>query len=217
MKIAISATGPDLDSEIDPRFGRSEYFIIVEPETMEFETLQNRNLEASAGAGIGAAQQVCDKGIGAVITGNIGPKALRVFSAAGVRMRTGASGRVRDAIEKFKSGKGWDELGSGVASGTPSGYGPGQGIGRIAGRGMGMGRGMGRQIGCGGGTGRGMGTGRSRAVAGKALPDLESELQPERGNEPGRPDDVGILKRKAMALAEELERIQQRIERMEKK
>jgi predicted Fe-Mo cluster-binding NifX family protein len=37
MKIAISATSPSLDSEIDPRFGRSEYFVVVDPETMRME------------------------------------------------------------------------------------------------------------------------------------------------------------------------------------
>ena len=36
MKIAISSTGKDLDCQIDPRFGRCQYFIIVDPETMEF-------------------------------------------------------------------------------------------------------------------------------------------------------------------------------------
>ena len=37
MKIAISATGSTLDAEVDPRFGRCQYFILAEPETMKFE------------------------------------------------------------------------------------------------------------------------------------------------------------------------------------
>ena len=41
MKIAISATGTTLDAEVDPRFGRCQYFIIVDPETMQFEALEN--------------------------------------------------------------------------------------------------------------------------------------------------------------------------------
>ncbi|MFQ5996640.1 MAG: NifB/NifX family molybdenum-iron cluster-binding protein [Dehalococcoidales bacterium] len=41
MKIAISATGAALDAEVDPRFGRCQYFIIVDPETMQFEAMEN--------------------------------------------------------------------------------------------------------------------------------------------------------------------------------
>lgn len=55
MKIAVSATGNSLNSEIDPRFGRSEYFVIAELETMRSETLRNPNLMASSCAGISAA------------------------------------------------------------------------------------------------------------------------------------------------------------------
>jgi predicted Fe-Mo cluster-binding NifX family protein len=69
MKIAVSATAPGLDAEVDPRFGRCQYFIIVDPETMEFEALDNSNSMASGGAGISTAQMIADKGVEAVIVG----------------------------------------------------------------------------------------------------------------------------------------------------
>lgn len=75
MKIAISATGPSLDAEVDPRFGRCQYFLIIDPDTMEFEAIDNTNKMASGGAGIASAQAVAQKGVQVVLTGNCGPNA----------------------------------------------------------------------------------------------------------------------------------------------
>jgi len=104
MRIAISATGPTLDAEVDPRFGRCQYFIIVDPETMEFEALENSNAMASGGAGISTAQMIAGKGVEVVLTGNCGPNAYQVLSAAGLQVITGVSGKIRDAIEEYKLG-----------------------------------------------------------------------------------------------------------------
>ncbi|TET61977.1 hypothetical protein E3J48_05015 [Candidatus Aerophobetes bacterium] len=41
MKIAVSSTGQDLNALVDARFGRCQYFVIVDPETMEFEAAPN--------------------------------------------------------------------------------------------------------------------------------------------------------------------------------
>ena len=99
MKIAISATGKDLNSEVDPRFGRCQYFILVDPDTMQFEAIENSNTMASGGAGIASAQLIADKGVEAVLTGNCGPNAYEVLAAAGVKVVTGAAGKVQDAIK----------------------------------------------------------------------------------------------------------------------
>jgi predicted Fe-Mo cluster-binding NifX family protein len=104
MRIAISSTGSNLDNEVDPRFGRCQYFIIADPETMEIESLENSNAMASGGAGISTAQMIVSKKVEAVLTGNCGPNAYQVLSAAGVQLITGVSGKVKDAIEKYKAG-----------------------------------------------------------------------------------------------------------------
>jgi len=127
MKIAMSATGPTLGAEIDPRFGRCQYFIIVDPETMQFEALENSSAMAGGGAGISTAQTIAGKGIEAVLTGNCGPNAYQVLSAAGIKVFTGIAGKVQDAIEGYK-------LGKFKASTQPN----------VAGH-FGMGRGMGRR------------------------------------------------------------------------
>jgi len=105
MKICITSQGDNLDAQIDPRFGRCAYFIIVETESLEFEAIQNPNLDASGGAGIQSAQLVAGKQVKAIITGNVGPNAFQTLQSAGIEMITGVSGRVRDAVEKFKKGE----------------------------------------------------------------------------------------------------------------
>lgn len=105
MKIAISATEPSIDAEVEPRFGRCPYFVIVDPETMQYEGVENTSAGASGGAGISAAQMMAGKEIEAILTGNCGPNAYQVLSAAGIQVFTGTSGKVRDAIEGYKSGK----------------------------------------------------------------------------------------------------------------
>ena len=99
MKIAISATGKDLNCQIDPRFGRCQYFIFVDPETMEFEAFENEGLMASGGAGVQAAQLVAQKGANALITGNLGPNAASALSASGIKVYLVAGGTVKEVIE----------------------------------------------------------------------------------------------------------------------
>ena len=70
MKIAISATGPAMDSDVDPRFGRCQYFIIADIETGNFEAIDNASGMASGGAGIATAQMIAGKGVQVVLTGN---------------------------------------------------------------------------------------------------------------------------------------------------
>ena len=106
MKVAISAQGKDLDSTVDPRFGRAKYFIVVDPETESFTAHDNsQNLNAPQGAGIQAAKNVLDSGAVIVISGNVGPKAFDALRAAGITVYTGASGTVRDTLGAFRAGR----------------------------------------------------------------------------------------------------------------
>ena len=104
MKIAVSSTGIDLNAQVDPRFGRCQYFIVVDPDTMEYEVLENSGAMSGGGAGIATSQLVVGKGVGAVLTGNCGPKAFRTLTAASVGVYLFAEGTVKDAIEAFKAG-----------------------------------------------------------------------------------------------------------------
>ena len=105
MKICVTAVADGLDAQLDPRFGRCPYFMIVESETMKFETVANTASGAMGGAGIQAAQTVARKGVKVLITGNVGPNAFRALSAAGIKIVTGAFGTVRDVVERYKKGE----------------------------------------------------------------------------------------------------------------
>lgn len=105
MKIGISSTGNDLDSEIDPRFGRCRFFVVVDTGTMEFDSHSNENAASMGGAGIQAAQFMADLGVKAVLTGNVGPNAFETLNAGGIRIFTGIHGKVRDAVERFIKGE----------------------------------------------------------------------------------------------------------------
>ncbi|MBN1435967.1 MAG: NifB/NifX family molybdenum-iron cluster-binding protein [Sedimentisphaerales bacterium] len=105
MKIAITATEPTLDGTIDPRFGRCAYFIIVDPETMEFQALPNANSALGSGAGIQSAQLITDNDAQTVLTGNCGPKAFATLNAAQIQVIVGVTGSVRQAAQDFAQGK----------------------------------------------------------------------------------------------------------------
>ncbi|MBN2042407.1 MAG: NifB/NifX family molybdenum-iron cluster-binding protein [Candidatus Aenigmarchaeota archaeon] len=145
MKIAISSTGPGLDDQVDMRFGRCPYFIVVEVEDGKIgkeESFENSSAMQMGGAGISSAQFVADKGVNAIITGNVGPRAFQVFSQFGIEVYTG-SGKISEVLEKFSKGelKKVEGATGPMFAGNPGGA-PGAGPG--AGRGMGRGQGMGR-------------------------------------------------------------------------
>ena len=105
MKIAVSSQGDNLDSQLDPRFGRAAYILIVDTQTLEFEAFDNnKNKNAFKGAGIQASAMVSDKDATVLLTGFCGPNAFKTLEAAGIKVVSDQSGRVIDVIQKFKQG-----------------------------------------------------------------------------------------------------------------
>jgi predicted Fe-Mo cluster-binding NifX family protein len=103
MKIAVSAIGKDLDAPVDPRFGRCQYFIIVDSDTLEFEAIENPNIGLMSRAGTKSGHMMADRGVQFILTGNIGPNAFKALSAAGVQIVTGVKGTVTEAIHQLNS------------------------------------------------------------------------------------------------------------------
>jgi len=191
MKIAVSSSGNDLDSQVDPRFGRCAYFVIVETDDMGFEAFENGSIAMGGGAGIQAAQFVASKGAKAVITGNVGPNAVQTLSAAGVETFVGQSGTVREAMERYTKGK----INSTSTPNVADHYGMGSGAGMGRGMGMGGGRGM----------GRGMGSSTLGASSQPAPPALSKE------------DELKSLKDQANEMRKQIEGIEAGINALEKK
>jgi len=141
MKICITAVGSKLSSEVDPRFGRCAYFLILDEKGKLLKTILNEAGQAMRGAGITAAQIIADEKIDIIITGNIGPNAYMVLESSGVKILHGAfNATVEQAFEMYKKG----ELKE-VDSTQGTSFGPG--LGRNQGRGQGreFDRGLGRR------------------------------------------------------------------------
>mgnify|MGYP006281427439 FL=1 len=204
MKIGISATGPDLEAQVEPRFGRCPYFLIVDPQSLDFEALENPSTASMGGAGIQSAQLMSDKGVSTVLTGNCGPNAFRTFEAANIHVVTGVSGPVRQAVEQFQSGALEPSGSANVAShsGMGGGSGRGRGLGIGGGGGSGMGRGLGRQMGMGGG----MGQGRRMNTDQAGTSGNPGGKSPSSGQDPS--DELKRLKQEAEALQKRIQELE---------
>jgi predicted Fe-Mo cluster-binding NifX family protein len=213
MKVAVSSSGRDLDSQIDPRFGRSAYFLIVDTLDMSLEVFENENMALAGGVGISTAQFLVSKGVRAVLTGNCGPNAVRALSAAGVELFVGQAGTVMQAIERYKNGdlrpateaNVADHYGMGVTGSMGDARAQAEGGRMGMSRGMGMGRGMGRGRLMGGrrGMGRGMG------MSGWDVPD-----QMNLGGL-SKEQELKVIREQAIALTKQLEEIEARIKKLE--
>ncbi len=105
MKIAVTSKGTDLDSQVDPRFGRAAFILVVDTKTLEFEVLDNKdNVNALKGAGIQTASMVSEKGAEVLLTGFCGPNAFKTLAAAGIKVANDVSGTIRDAVRAFNDG-----------------------------------------------------------------------------------------------------------------
>lgn len=105
MKIAVTAKGADIDAEVDPRFGRAAYILIIDSETMEYQAVDNNeNVRSFQGAGINAASMVSQKGVEVLLTGYCGPKAFKVVDTAGIKVVNDVAGNVKDALAQFMAG-----------------------------------------------------------------------------------------------------------------
>jgi len=137
MKVAVSSLGTDLDAPVDLRFGRTQYYVLVESDDMAFETIQNPHMSASGGAGIQAAQMMSNQGVQTVISGILGPNAYQTLQAIGIPMYQVTGGSIREAVEAFKAG----QLNQITQPGPAHAGMGGRGMGR-AGGGMKMGAGQ---------------------------------------------------------------------------
>lgn len=127
MIICVTAQGQDLDAAVDPRFGRCRYFLFVDPETLKLEAIENDNVNAAGGAGVRSGQLVADREARLVLTGNVGPNAHQTLKAAGVKIVTGVSGTVREAVARYSEGALKPTAGASV--GSHAGMSPGAGKG----------------------------------------------------------------------------------------
>ncbi len=105
MKICVTSQGDNLDSQVDPLFGRCQYFIFVDTDTLAFEAVANKNLSGAGGVGVKSGQLVAEREAKVVLTGAVGPNASKTLQAAGVDVVIDVYGSVEDVIEKYNKGE----------------------------------------------------------------------------------------------------------------
>ena len=201
MKVCITSQGPDLESQVDPRFGRCAYFVFYDLDADNFEIIENPNISGVSGVGIQNAQLMAEKGVEVVITGNLGPNAASVLQQAGIRVITGVSGKVKDVIERIKR--------EGISGMPPQSNVPphfGMGFGPGMGRGMGMGR------------GRGMGMRRNMPFMPPPPPFSQQfpGVQPPQVSPMDKQQEIQFLKQQAEFLKRQIEEINKRIKKIER-
>lgn len=126
MKICITSQGNDLEAQVDPRFGRCQYFVITDTDTDETDVLENSNKDGMGGVGVRSGQLMAEKQVKVVLTGNVGPNAFLTLQAGGIEVITGVSGKVKEAIEKYKKGEFKSTQGPSVDSHFGTQEGPGK-------------------------------------------------------------------------------------------
>jgi predicted Fe-Mo cluster-binding NifX family protein len=136
VEIVVTANGTDLDAPVSPLFGRCPACVFVDPETMHLEAVENPATGTLRGAGFQAAEIVVERGVQAVVTGNVGPNAFKVLQASGVPVYLSSGGTVREAIEAYKTGRlrPMEEANVPTHSGTTRGTRVGAGRGTRLGR-----------------------------------------------------------------------------------
>ena len=104
MKIIITASSEKIDQPFNPRFGRAEYFILMDSETREVQAFANPAASARGGAGPQAVQYIASHHPEAVISGRFGPNAFSALEAAGIKAYIANSGTVAEVVDQLLAG-----------------------------------------------------------------------------------------------------------------
>jgi predicted Fe-Mo cluster-binding NifX family protein len=107
MRIVISADDKrGLDSVVSPHFGRCPYFIVLDVEGQEVKAVREvdnpyyPNHEPGQVPGF-----ISSLGAQVMLTGGMGGRAIRFFQEYSIEGVTGASGTVRQSLERYLGGR----------------------------------------------------------------------------------------------------------------
>jgi len=103
MKVMITSKGDSLESLMDERFGRAEYFIIYDTQNDEFEAIKNPYLNDRGGVGVSISKFTIEKNVDALISGSFGPNAQDVLKASNIKLYSTKDITVKQAVERLKN------------------------------------------------------------------------------------------------------------------
>ena len=105
MIICLPSDGSNENATVSSSFGRCPYYAFYDTDTDQFEIVPNPAANAMGGAGIQAAQFIVNRGAKVILTVNMGPNSGEVLQEAGVKIITGVTGTLREAVERYKKGE----------------------------------------------------------------------------------------------------------------
>lgn len=104
MKVAVSVKENNINTEIDDRFGRAEYFLIKDMQTGNVEFVENGAKDDAGGAGGRAVRILSLNEANAVIVPELGPKAVSAMQAFEIKAYAkGDCIKAMDALEKYSN------------------------------------------------------------------------------------------------------------------
>lgn len=104
MKVLIAVKeNAGLDSGLDSRFGRAAYFLVYDTNGEKIVSVdENKFKDEDSGVGVKTGGLVIEKGCGAVIGPQTGPKLADILRQAGIKMIADTEGTVRDVLQRYK-------------------------------------------------------------------------------------------------------------------
>lgn len=100
--IAVTATGRSLNSFMSKKFFSGKYLLVVDPESMGFETIIN---PAIAIGGLAAIRfylyQMLESKVSTILTNDCDPRIMKLFGQAGIQIITGKYGSVKKVLNEF--------------------------------------------------------------------------------------------------------------------
>ena len=106
MKIAVASKGEGLKARIDDRFGRADYFVIVDLENMKETTIENTAKDEASGAGGRAVRLLANEGVEVVVAPELGPKAVTAIKAFEMKVYKKSDFEVvEDVVKGYQEGK----------------------------------------------------------------------------------------------------------------
>ncbi len=104
MLVCVTTVRSGSGETVDPRFGRCEQFSFVNMETGEISHEPNDLAIGAGGVGAKVSQFLAERGVKAVVTGQVGPNAFRVLAAAGIEVYTVGNVTMDDALAGLREG-----------------------------------------------------------------------------------------------------------------
>ena len=104
MKLAITSSDGKMNSPFSARFGRCDYFLIIDTETRDWEAKPNPAASARGGAGPQAVQFLANNGVESVISGRFGPNAYSALQAGGMSALIAEEGTPEELVDQYLAG-----------------------------------------------------------------------------------------------------------------